>query len=187
MFKTAPMLFALLILLPVRPATAQVAVRAGDHVRIKTADATIEGRYERTEGAKLVVRTTGLLREAVPAHAVDDLEIRRPIPGSGKGGKMAVIFGVAWMVTGIVTAPPNDREEGLFQYNDADVHMRMFAFGLPMVVVTGFLIGNRMKDTEWIDARFPDDVAVRHAALIRALAAERDRPNPHLVSFTRSF
>lgn len=191
MFKTAPVLFAILFLLPVRPATAQVAVRAGDLVRIKTADATIEGRYERTEDTNLVVRTKGLLREQVPTYAVDDLQIRRPIPGSGKGGKMAVIFGVAWMVTGIVTAPPNDREEGLVQYNDSDMHMSVFAFSLPMVVVTGFLIGNRMQDTEWIDARFPDDdVVVRHRSLHAELTRERalDTPaRPIGVSWTYAF
>lgn len=184
---TTVLRLAALVLIVAVPAAAQVQARVGDSVRLDTADGVIEGRLVKAEGSALVLAIGAHTRQSIAATSVDRLLVQRDIPGTGKGARTALIVAGAIFALGVITEPDNVRDDAWIDVDERDEHWLGIIIFMPLTVLGGFLIGNSMHDTEWVEARLPDDVTRRHASLLQRLEGERAWTRPAGLSFTRSF
>ena len=188
--KSTGLILTALALLAAAPAFAQVQARVGDTVRLDTSTGVFDGRIVEADAAALVVATRDAGRKTIIAEAVDRVLVRRPIPGSGRGAQMALIFGGALVAVGAITEPDPVPDRAVIDVNERGEHWLGFVLALPVTMVVGFLVGNAMHDSEWIDAGLPEAVAGRHDDLRRELANARAAlapARPIGVSWSRSF
>jgi hypothetical protein len=197
MRTTAILMAGLSLVVLATPARATETVRRGDTIRVTTPTGTVSGRLREMGEGRLVVNVfpeyrreasgADLDRFVVPATSIDRLEVRREVPGTGRGSEFGLIFGGSWLLLGMLTAPDDEPDDAVIDVDERGAHWFGMIVLLPLAMVTGMIIGNQVVDTEWHEVEFPDHDAVRRAALRRTLEATRTRARPVGLSISGSF